>query len=93
MNSKAARPPGERLQRVGIGLLLGGPLLGLVMTVAGLVWSFEKVGSVNAANKAKYLADGIGTAMVYPTIIGGSLMVLGAVLVIAAALKARRARG
>ncbi len=93
MNRKSARPPGETLQKVGVGLLLGGPLLWLVMAIAGLVWTFNKVENVSAANKAKYLADGIGTAMVYPTIIGGSLMVLGACFVIAASVMSRRARG
>lgn len=92
MNSKAGRPPGGTLQRVGIGLLLGSPLLWLVMTIAGLAWSFNKVENVSAANKAKYLADGIGTAMVYPTIIGGSLIVLSACFVIAARVMSRWAR-
>jgi biopolymer transport protein ExbB/TolQ len=93
MNGKAPRPPGETLKKVGVALLLLGPLVGLVATVIGLAWSFDRTESVAAANKAQSLADGISSAMLYPAIAGTSSMVIGVAFLIAGAVKSRQARG
>jgi biopolymer transport protein ExbB/TolQ len=68
-----------KIAAAGGGVLVLGPLLGLVVTVAGLVLSFRAIENVDPAMKQQRLADGIQLSM-SATAIGIAVFPIGAIL-------------
>lgn len=67
---------------LGIATMIGGLLVGVVVTIAGLISAFGDVAYAEAAARSRLLEDGISTAMVYGLVSGGGVALAGVALVV-----------
>ena len=67
---------------IGIVTIVGGLLVGLVVTIVGLVSAFGDIAFVEASARAQVLSDRISSVTIYGLVSGGGVALAGAALVV-----------